>query len=63
MANKNDNSSAGQQLRELTERAQREPGVSQVLSLLEHARAAEQTIRELVPDPEHFVGGTFSHTF
>jgi hypothetical protein len=63
MAHKNENRNAQQELRDLTERAQREPGVTQVLTLLEQTRATEQAIRDMAPDAaEHFVGGTFSHT-
>ena len=55
-------SNAARDLRDLTKRAQQEPGVSQVLLLLEQAQATEQAIRDMAPATEHFVGGTFSHT-
>ena len=53
---------AARDLRALTERAQREPGLAQVLSLLEQAQATEQAIHDMDPAAEHVSGGAFSRT-
>jgi hypothetical protein len=55
-------STAARELRELTDRAQRQPGLSQLFSLLEQVQTAAQTVRDLGP-VEHPTSGTFSHTF
>jgi hypothetical protein len=49
-------------LRILTERAQREPGIAQVLSLLEQVRASEQAIQATAPAADYAASGAFSHT-
>jgi hypothetical protein len=54
---------AADELRALTEQAQRQPGLSQLLSLLEQVNAAEQAIRDMTPDAVHVLGGTLGHTY
>jgi hypothetical protein len=51
------------QLRVLTEQAQRQPGLSQLLSLLEQTQDAERAIRDMTPDAGLFLGGTLGHTY
>jgi hypothetical protein len=49
-------------LRELTEQAQKQPGLAQILSLLWQVQESERTVREMGSDSDITVGGTLGHT-
>ncbi|MGO9935148.1 MAG: hypothetical protein ACLPV8_25500 [Steroidobacteraceae bacterium] len=49
-------------LRELTEQAQKQPGLAQLLTLLRQVQESERTIREMDPASDYAVGGTLGHT-
>lgn len=50
-------------LRKLTEDAQRQPGLAQLLSLLRQVQESDRAVREMTPGADLVVGGTLGHTY
>jgi hypothetical protein len=49
-------------LRELTEQAQRQPGLAELLSLLRQVQESERTVREMGSESDYACGGTLGNT-
>ena len=49
-------------LRALTERAQRQPGLAQLLSLLQQVQESERAVRDMTPGADYTASGTLGHT-
>jgi hypothetical protein len=50
-------------LRELTDQAQKQPGLAQLLSLVREVQESERTVHEMAPESDYAVGGTLGHTY
>ena len=53
--------SSADDFKELTDRAQRQPGLAQLLSLLHEVQQSDRVVREMT-DTDYLVGGTLGHT-
>jgi hypothetical protein len=55
--------STADDVRRLTEQAQRQPGLSDLMTLLRQVQDADRAMQDMAPSSPHVLGQTIGHTY